>query len=213
MPHYTTKDGIFDCSKCSTRFKSRAGGLTSHVMWAHPSTSVSSSSSSSSITTAPAVPRRERTIEMDVELVMNRVLIDVENECRKSRGGRKGAQKRKSYDFSYKMDVINELDAGTCAEDVALKMNINKSLVSKWKDARKTIIDNAASSHLKLLKKGRKSKKHNALFERLIVKFRAARKKGNMVSFNWIYTHANKLQKEMYSGSPRLSPGVVTFFI
>ena len=107
---------------------------------------------------------------------MNRVLIDVENECRKSGGGRKGAQKRKSYDFSYKMDVINELDAGICAEDVAFKMNINKSFVSKWKDARKTIIDNAASSHLKLLKKGRKSKKHNALFERLIVKFRAARK-------------------------------------
>ena len=47
MPHYTTKEGIFDGSKCSTRFKSRAG-LTSHVMWAHPPTSVSSSSSSSS---------------------------------------------------------------------------------------------------------------------------------------------------------------------
>ena len=73
------------------------------------------------------------------------------------------------------MNVINELDEGVCAEDVAFNNRIHKSLVSKWKCVRKEIIDGAASKQLKLLKKGRKTKKHNAMFEKLIIKFREAR--------------------------------------
>ena len=79
--------------------------------------------------------------------------------------------------------------------------------------SRKSIVDGAAAKHLKLLKKGRKSKKHVALFDRLITKFRTARSKGNMVSFRWIYTHASRLNKEMHPGAKRLSPSVVINFI
>ena len=81
------------------------------------------------------------------------------------------------------------LDSGMVAEDVAFENRTNKSLVSKWKKSRKDIIDGAATQHWNLLKKNRRSKKHDALIAKSIKRFRAAREKGRMVSFAWIYTH------------------------
>ena len=42
--------------------------------------------------------------------------------------GRKGASKRKSYDFHFKMNVIDELDSDTTAVDVAFNNGIDKKL-------------------------------------------------------------------------------------
>ena len=74
---------------------------------------------------------------------------------------------------------------------------------------RKDMIDSAETQHRKLLKKYRRSKNNDALLAKLITRFRAAREKGRMVSFAWIYTHANIIQKELKHDSARLSPGVV----
>ena len=50
------------------------------------------------------------------------------------------------------MNVIEQLDSGICAVNVAFEKCFNKSLVSKWKKDRKDIIDGAALKHKKLLK-------------------------------------------------------------
>ena len=110
--------------------------------------------------------------------------------------GRKGSLNRKSYDYNFKMEVV-EVDAPI--EDVALQFNIHKSLVSKWKKDKSVILDRAMDEHKKLMKKGRPSNKHKELFRRLYEKFKHARKIGRMVSFSWLYTHASKIKKEMDS--------------
>ena len=142
-------------------------------MSAHVTSSLQSGDKSRTTAPVVVVAKRVRTVEMDVKLVLNGLVSVVENAVQKTaeeceEKGRKGAQKRESYDYSFKMNVINELDEGVCAEDVAFNNRIHKSLVSKWKCVRKEIIDGAASKQLKLLKKGRSTKKHNAMFEKLI---------------------------------------------
>ena len=105
-PHFTKREEIF---KCPGAFKSRAG-LTSHVMWKHPP-ETTAPTPSNAITVAPAVPTREHTIEMEIEVdvkhVMNQLLSSAEDGAesvaepagQKAEVGRRGAVKRKSYDF------------------------------------------------------------------------------------------------------------------
>ena len=144
--------------------KSKAGQV-SHATWAHPKTS-----STTQPVTPIAAPKTVISVESDVKLVLNEVISSVEREeIKTSKGqGQKGAPKGKSYDFLFKMNIIDMLDSGMVAEDVAFENRINKSLVSKWKKSRKDIIDGAATQHRKLLKKNRRSKKHDALFAKLI---------------------------------------------
>ena len=74
---------------------------------------------------AQTVPKRVRTFDMDVKIVMNHILLVIEKEVCKSVDGRRGAQKRKSNDYSYKMNVINELSEGACAEYDAFNNNLH----------------------------------------------------------------------------------------
>ena len=68
-----------------------------------------------------------------------------------------GADKRTKYNFVFEMRIIEQLDGGKCAADVAFDNGIDKSLVSKWNKDRKTIIDAAASKHRRFLKQNRSS--------------------------------------------------------
>ena len=212
QPDFVEEKGIFPCDKCPQRFKSRAG-LSSHTMWAHPHQQTSSSISDSIRKSV-----RVRTVEMDVNLVVNQLVTNVireeervENE--ESSKGRKGASKRKSYDAFFKLRVLEELEQGNvAADDVAFNNNIHKSLVTKWKDSKKAIVDAASAKHLRLLKKQRRSTKHDKVFHLLLKKFRKSRANGGMVSFQWLYTTANMINKEVNPGASRLNPSVVTAF-
>ena len=48
-------------------------------------------------------------------------------------------------------------------QDIAMEFGIDKSLVSKWKKQEKKICDASVQSHLKILRKNRPSKKHDAV--------------------------------------------------
>ena len=125
----------------------------------------------------------------------------------------KEKKKRKQYDFVFKMDIMEQVESGIPHIDVAFNNNIDKSLVSRWIQNKKNIIDGASDQHRKLFKKNRKSTKHETLFKKLFIKFKEARSKGLKVSFSWLYTKANVINKELSQNSKRLSKTVVVMFL
>ena len=79
----------------------------------------------------------------------------------------KEKKKRKQHDFVFEMDIIQQVESGIPHIDVVFNNNIDKSLVSRWKQNKKNIIDGASDQNRKLFKKKRKSTKHETLFKKL----------------------------------------------
>ena len=156
----------------------------------------------------------EKCVRQSSSLTLKRKLPSAESH-EKKRGPQRGADKRKSYSFSFRANVLTQCDVETNKPDaeIAFENGIGKSSLCSWKKSRKIIFEKAAKEHSRLLTKGRRSKKHDAVFDKLIPKFRAARGKGQVVSFAWLYTHASKIHKELNPDSTRrLSPSVVVAF-
>ena len=59
----------------------------------------------------------------------------------------------------------------------------------------------------------RKSIKNETLFKKLFANFKEARSKGLKVSFSWLYTKANVINKELSQNFKRLSKTVVVMFL
>ena len=207
----TVADKTHKCPDCDEFFKT-VPGLMLHQKWKHAREEPKESSESFGELFAPT---RARTDEMDVKLVVKDLVSRVAAICEKdaAKKGRKGAASRKSYSYSFRMDVLTELDTGKCAADVAFEYRIHESMVSKWRRNRKAILEKAADQHRRNLRRGRPSTKHTELFKKLIVRFRAARERGKMVSFAWLYTTASKFHKEANPDAKRLSPSVVVAFV
>ena len=55
------------------------------------------------------------------------------------------------------MDIIQQVESGIPHIDIAFNKNIGKSLVSRWIQNKKNIIDGVSDQHRKLFKKNRKS--------------------------------------------------------
>ena len=90
----------------------------------------------------------------------------------KVRFGCRGAVKLRYCDFLIEMNVVEQLDSGLCAADVAFKNRINKvekRSVSKWKKDRKKHHYETVFQHKKLLKKDRRSNKHITLLAQFII--------------------------------------------
>ena len=124
-------------------------------------------------------------------------------------------KERSSYDSEFKLKVINEVKGSTLALcDVAQKHGIHKSLVTKWKQDEKRIISHVAEGKVKkLMKKGRPSNKHQAVFVKLRQKFVKARSLGMKVSYAWVYVDANKINAELNSNAPRVPKSAAMRFI
>ena len=58
----------------------------------------------------------------------------------------------------------------------------------------------------------RKSIKNETLFKKLFANFKEARSKGLKLSFLWLYTKANVINKELSQNFKRLSKTVVVMF-
>ena len=126
----------------------------------------------------------------------------------------KGAVERKSYDNNFKMTVINACKRKRISDqDIAMEFGIDKSLLSKWKKQEKKICDASVQSHLKILRKNRKSKKHDAVYRKLYKKLETARKKGLHVSFAWLYANGNKFHKKLNKNANNLPKSAITTFI
>ena len=123
-------------------------------------------------------------------------------------------EERRHYDYRFKLKVIEQVNDGNLAVDVtAPHHNISKSLVSRWLKNRKEITDQALNKNRQLAKRKKRTSKHDVLFARLYRQFVAAREKGKMVSYAWLYTKASIIAKQLYPGKPRLSKSAVWAFI
>ena len=120
---------------------------------------------------------------------------------------------RRSYDYRFKMSIIEQVDDNNLPIDVANYHNIDKSLVSRWLKNREEITDHAANKHRELAKRNKKTRKHEVLFENLYPLFLAAREKGKMVSYSWQYTKGSVLCKQLYPTTPRLPKSAIWAFI
>ena len=211
---------LMKCDKCPSKFKTTQA-LRSHDTWAHqlPILKPGAAGDQSMKAMLSPASKKRSIIEDGVKFNWRKVCLDIErkhirDEDKEQRAkGWKGASERKSYDNLFKVDVIQQLERGELAINIAENNNVSKSLVSKWYKSRQVIYDMAAIQHRKLMKKNRLSSKHNPLFKELIEKFRKTRGRGGKVSFSWIYTNANMINMILYPGASRLSKSIVVTFL
>ena len=213
--------GLYKCPSCKSSSKTKQA-LASHCMWKHETTNVAKSESTMKIARHLEGKReREQEIELskDVEFVMENLLKSVVAGERSESdvdfainidlvdtpAQRKEAKKRNSYDHKFKMDVIEQVDAGALPTNVAFYNNIDDSMVCRWVQDRKIIADMAANKHRALLKKNRRARKHDKVFNKLYPVFLDARTKVKKVSYSWLYTKASKISKELNPDAPRLA--------
>ena len=125
-------------------------------------------------------------------------MIDLTNQEheKSSTSKRRGQEKKREYSTSFKAEIINERDNGEKAERLAVKYRINRSLALKWFKHRIKIMKAASSEHKKHLKI-RPARKYLALYDFLLRVFKTARSKGYFVDFNWLWSKARVLYREM----------------
>ena len=107
---------------------------------------------------------------------------------------------RRSYDNEFKLKVIEETKMSQ-KNEVALKYNISKSIVTTWVQNERKITDAALNRHMQLMKKIRPSTKYKQVFVKLNQKFLQARSKELRVSFAWLCANARKIQAELNQSS------------
>ena len=91
---------------------------------------------------------------------------------------------------------------------------IQKSSLKKYEKEEKHIIGYVAEGTKKrLLKKGRVSTKHLAVFVKLYQRFVKARNFGRIVSYAWFYINANKINAELNPNAPHVPKSAAVCFI
>ena len=202
---------LYNCKICHKHFKSKAG-LTMHISWC-TSKRVDKKVLSKSI----PIPLEEGCAEIeDPQKEVEKESTVAEEETVECQDREKSAEQstaeeeenykpwekrnRRSYDNEFKLKVIEETKMSQ-KNEVALKYNISKSMVTTWVQNERKIADTAVDRHMRLMKKIRPSTKHKQLFVRLNQKFLQARSKGLQVSFAWLYVNARKIQAELNQSS------------
>ena len=115
----------------------------------------------------------------------------------------------------FKAEVAHESELkGISVRDVALKYDIEHSMVVRWRKKKIQIYEDAAETHRRNLKKGRRAKKYPELHVELYNQFIEARRKGHRVDFNWLWSKARVIQREKTGDeSCKLGKHVVVQFL
>ena len=134
------------------------------------------------------------------------IVIRVEN--------RRGSQRRISRTNIFKAKVIEMREAGKTPNEIVemYSGNLSLSLISKWMKNRANIIK-AAASEQKQMFKIRPGRKYTSLYSELIKVFTRARSQGKRVDFNWIWSKARKINREVLKKDREIRKHVVVNFI
>ena len=109
-------------------------------------------------------------------------------------------RRRQKYTAEFKIEILEKLvEEKTPKEVISIyrSFNINKSQISIWKMAKDKIIAASAGRKVKKLTKIRPATKHKELYWELLKVFQETRSKGRHVNFNWIYSNARKITREL----------------
>ena len=103
----------------------------------------------------------EELISLSVRDVVENLVNKVVGAKAKSEGSSKVAgKKRHQYSAAFKAEAINAYDNGANQESIAEPFGVTQSQNSRWLKKRKTILEDALSSHRNLYLKGRRSKQY-----------------------------------------------------
>ena len=103
-----------------------------------------------------------------------------------------GQPKRRSYRPSFKLETVEEVEAGMHPDEVAQNFNVSRSNVIKWVQQKEKLIDAAKSeykNHLKI----RRATKYVNLYKAIKKKFKECRAKGYCISFAWLWSCARRI--------------------
>ena len=104
-------------------------------------------------------------------------------------------QLKRCYWPSFKLETIEEVEAGMHPDEVAQNFNVSRSNVLKWVQQKKKQIDAAKSeynNHLKI----RRARNYVNLYKALRKMFKECRAKGYRISFAWLWSRAKTIYRE-----------------
>ena len=184
---------LFECENCEKSFKGPQGlGFHAKVMHSIiPKEDLKTSE-------PPVMQSDEERISLSVKDVVEILVNKVVSARARSEGACKVAgKKRHQHSAAIKAEAINAYDNGANQESIAESFGVTQSQISRWLKKRKTILEDAVSSHRKLYLKGRRSTKYLELYQTLFKKFLAARSRGHIVNFSWLWSRTRKLQLDI----------------
>ena len=136
---------LFECENCEKSLKSPQG-LTFHAKVMHSIIPKEDRKTSK----APVMQSDKELISLSVKNVVENLVNKVVNKRAKSAGASKVAgKKRHQYSTVFKAEAINAYDNGANQESIAESLVATQSQISRWLKKRKTILEDAASSHRK----------------------------------------------------------------
>ena len=99
----------------------------------------------------PVMESDEELISLSVKDVVENLDSKVVSARTKSEGASKVAGKKcHQYSSAFKAEAINAYDNGANQENIAESFGVTQNQISRWLKKRKTIFEDAASSHQKL---------------------------------------------------------------
>ena len=138
-------------------------------------------------------------VEIDCKSVLRSLVGKVEGNIAKSEAAKKQAgKKRHSYTALFKAEAIWEVTEWKITQsEIAAKYGVDQAMLSRWISKKHDIFKEATEETRKLLKKGRKPRKYKQLYQKLFDKFIEARRRGQRVSFPWLWSKARKIQQDL----------------
>ena len=111
---------------------------------------------------------------------------------------RRGRQRRTSRTNLFKSKIIERRESGKTPNEVMdmFSGHVSLSLISKWMKDQAKIMKAAAGEYKKMFKI-QPAKKYIRLYSELIKVFSTARNQGRRVDFNWLWSKARKINREV----------------
>ena len=109
--------------------------------------------------------------------------------------GRRGRDVRKSITNRFKAKAIAAVEKGEKHIDVAGRLNVNRSQISKWLKMKDKIVRAAVDENKKLFRIN-PAEKYHELYGSLKLKFLDARSNGRRVDSNWLWSKARVIFRE-----------------
>ena len=107
---------------------------------------------------------------------------------------------RNKHTAVFKAKVIHQVQPDVSQDEIAHIYGISQSLVSKWLKNKDSIIAAAAEKHRKLYAKQRKSTNYLEMYRLLFDQLKTFHDKGRKVIFNWQWSKARSIQRDLIGG-------------
>ena len=200
IPSTPTEEPRLSCVKCRSTFKNQQG-LTVHMKCKHPGVSeddVDFIEESTTVVQSALSMFQQPTKDTSIEITEKAQPPAIQPLAKPQPGPsrRRGLETRHQYSAAFKAKVISDAEGGKSHSELASKYNVNRSMIHKWIQNKNKIMTAAETEHKSHLKI-RPAKKYKEMYKELRKLFLQARSKGHRVDFNWLWSKARVLQRQL----------------